>query len=64
MTITDDIQAFIREHRDHGQVVGDATQPLPHGYQVTIACPCGVTFLRWVTPEDAVIDLASLARLN
>ena len=64
MTITDEIEAFIREHRDHGQVMGDATEPLTNGYQVTIACPCGVTFLRWVTPEHAVIDLAALARLN
>ena len=42
MTITDEIEAFIREHRDHGQVMGDATEPLPNGYQVTVACPCGV----------------------
>jgi hypothetical protein len=64
MTISDEIEAFIREHRDHGQVVGAATEPLPKGYQVTITCACGVTFVRGVTPEDAAIDLAALARLN
>jgi hypothetical protein len=64
VSVTSEIEAFLLEHRDHGQVVGDATQPRPNGYQVSIACPCGVTFSRWVTPEAAVIDLAALARLN
>jgi hypothetical protein len=50
--------------RGDGQLVGDATEPLSNGYQLTITCPCGVMFVRWVTPEDAAIDLAALARLN
>jgi hypothetical protein len=29
-----------------------------------VACPCGVLFGRWVTPEDADTDLLGLARLN
>ena len=64
MTISDEIEAFIRQHRDDSQLVGDATEPLPSGYQLIITCPCGVMFVRWVTPEDAAIDLAALARLN
>jgi hypothetical protein len=64
MTISDEIEAFIRQHRGDGQLVGDATEPLPNGYQLTITCPCGVMFGSWVTPEDAAIDLAALARLN
>jgi hypothetical protein len=64
MTISDEIEAFIRQHRRDGQLVGDATEPLPIGYQLTITCPCGVMFVRWVTPEDAAIDLAAPARLN
>jgi hypothetical protein len=64
MTISDEIEAFIRRHRGDGQLVGDATEPLPNGYQLTTTCPCGVMFGRWVTPEDAAIDPAVLARLN
>jgi hypothetical protein len=44
--------------------VGDATEPIPNGYGVRITCPCGVVFIRWVTPTEAAIDLAALARLN
>jgi len=29
-----------------------------------VACPCGVVFQRWVTPEEAELDLEQLARLN
>ena len=28
-----------------------------NGYLLTVACPCGVVFERWVTPEDAELDL-------
>jgi glucose uptake protein GlcU len=64
VTISGEIEAFIRQHRGDGQLVGDATEPLPSGYQLIITCPCGVMFGRWVTPENAAIDLAALARLN
>ena len=64
MTISDEIEAFIRQHRGGGQLVGDAIEPLPNGYQLTITCPCDVMFVRWVTPEDAAIDFAALARPN
>lgn len=64
MTISDEIAAFIRRDRGDSQLVGDATEPLPNGYQLTITCPCGVMFVRWVTPADAAIDLAALARRN
>ena len=64
MSITHDMKAFVREHRAHGQLVGDATAPLPNGYLVTITCSCRHVFSRWVTPNDAAIDLAALARVN
>lgn len=64
MGIANDGQALIVEHRDHGRLVGDATEPIPNGYQVTIACPSGVIFIPWVTPDDAAIDLPALARLK
>jgi hypothetical protein len=41
------------------------TGPLtPNGSRLTVACPCGVTFERWITPEEAARDLAMLARWN
>jgi hypothetical protein len=45
------------DHQSHGQLVGDANEPGPSGYLVTVACPCGVTFERWVTQLDAAEDL-------
>jgi hypothetical protein len=33
-------------------------------YLLTVACPCGVVFERWVTPEDAELDLLRAASLN
>ena len=64
MTITEDVEDFISLHREHGQLVGDATQPTLTGYRVTITCPCGVTFVRHVTAGEAVVDLARLTRRN
>ena len=64
MSITDDVEEFIRLHRAHGQLVGDATEPTLTGYRVTIVCPCGVTFVRHVSAGEAAIDLAMLARRN
>jgi hypothetical protein len=29
-----------------------------------VACPCGVVFERWVTPEDADADFLRLASRN
>jgi len=38
-------------------MTADATEPAWNGYLLTVACPCGVTFERWVTPENAELDL-------
>ena len=64
MTITEAVKEFIRLHREHGELVGDTTEPILTGYRVTIECPCGVTFVRHVTAGEAVVDLARLARRN
>jgi hypothetical protein len=55
-----DLAAFVQDHQTHGQLVGDASEPAPSGYRVTVACPCGVTFERWVTELDAADDLLRL----
>ena len=39
-----------RDHRPHGTLTADATEPAWNGYLLTVACPCGVVFERWITP--------------
>ena len=45
-------------------MTGDATQPAWNGYLLTVVCPCGVMFERWVTAQDAELDLLHSALLN
>jgi hypothetical protein len=47
-----------------GALTGDATEPAWNGYLLTVACPCGVVFERWVTPQEADADLLRLVALN
>ena len=64
MTPLADLEAFVHDHRPHGGMTGDATEPASNGYRLTVACACGVVFERWVTPEDADVDLIRWAALN
>jgi hypothetical protein len=59
-----DLQGFVSDHRPHGGLTADATEPAWNGYLLTVACPCGVVFERCVTPEDAELDLLHFASLN
>jgi hypothetical protein len=59
-----DLQEFVADHRPHGPLTADATEPAWNGYLVTVACLCGVTFERWVTPLDVELDLVGTASLN
>ena len=59
-----DLEDFLRDHRPHGRLIADATTPAWNGYVLTVAGSCGVVFARWVKPEEAVLDLLSLASLN
>ena len=52
-----DLEEFVHEHRPHGSMTGDATEPAWNGYLLTVGCPCGVVFVRWVTSQDAAVDL-------
>jgi hypothetical protein len=56
----DDVAEFITHHRPCGQLTGDATEPEANGYMVTVGCSCGVTFMRWVTPEEAADELGGV----
>ena len=57
MTLLTDIDEFVHSHRSHGPLTADATEPEWNGYRLTVACPCGLVFGRWVTPVDATADL-------
>jgi hypothetical protein len=59
-----DLEDFILDHRPYGPLTADATEPAWNGYLLTVACPCGVEFERWVTPEDAELDLLRAASWN
>jgi hypothetical protein len=56
VTVLADLEDFLHGHRRHDMLT--ATEPAWNGYLLTVACSCGVVFGRWVTPEDAELDLA------
>ena len=64
MNLLADLQEFVSDHRPHGPLTADATEPAWNGYLLTVACPCGVTFERWITPCDVELDLLRGAGLN
>jgi hypothetical protein len=64
MILIADLEDFVHDHRSHGSMIADATPPAWNGDLLTVACPCGVVFERWVTPEDAELDLIWAASLN
>jgi hypothetical protein len=59
-----DLEDFIRDHWHPGPMTGDATEPAWNGYLLQVACPCRVTFERWVTAEEADRDLVVMALRN
>jgi hypothetical protein len=59
-----DLEDFIADHRPHGPLTANATEPDWNGYLLAVACSCGVVFERWITPEEAELDLLCSARLR
>ena len=64
LTLLRDLEEFVTLHRPHGELRAIAGDPTPNGYRLEVACSCSVVFERWVLPDDAVIDMALLARWN
>jgi hypothetical protein len=62
MTLLAELEEFVGDHRSHGTLTCDATEPTWNGYLLTVACSCGVVFERWITPEDATWICCGLAR--
>jgi hypothetical protein len=63
-SLLEDLRDFVALHRVHGELHAHAGDPTPNGYRLEVTCPCSVVFERWVLPNDAVIDMALLARWN
>ena len=63
LTLTE-LRDFHDSHCLHGTLTADATEPTWNGYLLTVACSCGMTFERWITPWDAELELLRIARLN
>ncbi len=49
MAAFEHLEDFIHAHRPHSELTWWTTAPTPQAYRV-VACPCGVTFERWVCP--------------
>jgi hypothetical protein len=64
MSLTAELADFVVGHRPHGSLTAATGALTPNGYRLSIACMCGLTFERWITPEEAARDLPALARLN
>ena len=59
-----ELREFIENHRSHGALTADASEPASNGYRLTVSCGCGVVFEWWITPEEADLDLLRMAALN
>jgi hypothetical protein len=64
MTLLAEFEEFVGDHRPHGTLTADATEPAWNSYRLTVACECGVIFERWITPWDTELDLLRAAGLN
>src|SRR2546425_10949574 len=64
MTLLADLEDFVHDHRPHGALTADATEPAWNGYRLTVACPYGVVFGRWLTPLDATEVRTDAARIR
>ena len=51
----EELERFVTAHR--GELTSDVVEPQAEGYLVCIACTCGSTFERRVTPDIADADL-------
>lgn len=57
LTVLVDLDDFITRHGPHGHLAPAVGLPEPNGYRLELACSCGVTFERWITPADAAVEL-------
>jgi len=51
MAVCSPTSEFVHSHRPHDPLTTNATEPAWNGHLLTVACSCGVTFRRWITPR-------------
>ena len=49
MNLRADLEEFVYDHRSHGPLTGDPTEPAWNDYLIIVACPCRVVSERWVS---------------
>jgi hypothetical protein len=47
MTVLEDLEAFIIDHRSHGELTPEVGEPTPDGYLLEVACSCGTRIPQW-----------------
>lgn len=52
MSLSADLTDFISAHRGHGALEAPTGKATANGYRLAVACVCGVTFHRWITPQE------------
>jgi hypothetical protein len=58
MGVFREVQTFCTNHNLCGGIEVDTRPPTSaFGYPVSLTCCCGEFLDRWVTPEDAALDL-------
>ena len=58
MTVLADLEDFVTSQRNHDELIPEVGPSTPNGYLIEVSCSCSVVFGRWVTPEDAALELA------
>ena len=53
----EELEKFVRAHRECGSLIGDAGRPGADGYLLWVSCSCDTLLERWVTPEAAAHGL-------
>jgi hypothetical protein len=61
--LLDELAHFIGQQRAHGDMIDDTGEPTDRGYMLTVRCPCGIVFYRWVTVDDAAREMVWSAML-
>ena len=57
MSISEELKAFTRRHRAHGEMWGYCGPNTPDGHRFEIFCHCGAMLIRWIAEEDPVMDI-------
>ena len=57
MNAVADLEMFVLLHSEHGRLTPVWGRPTFGGQRLEVVCACGVMLGRWVTTEDAGLDV-------